>query len=48
MNTENTENYPKDTKAGKASRGALQVAGGVPGIGGVFSAIAGFTIFYYI
>lgn len=32
---------PEESRAAKLARGALQVAGGVPGVGGVFSAIAG-------
>lgn len=35
------KNVPSSGKSGKAGRGALQVAGAVPFVGGIFSAIAG-------
>jgi len=39
---DNDENeLPESSNTSKVSRGALQVAGAVPFVGGVFSAIAG-------
>lgn len=34
-------NLPESGKGGKVGRGGLQVAGSIPGVGGIFSAIAG-------
>lgn len=41
MTTDSTESFPESSKLGKVARNSLQVAGGVPVIGGVFSAVAG-------
>lgn len=43
MNDENKDEneLPENSNTSKVSRGALQVAGAVPFVGGVFSAIAG-------
>ena len=39
--THDDVNLPTGGKGAKIGRGGLQVAGSIPGVGGIFSAVAG-------
>jgi hypothetical protein len=41
MTDDNKDEFPEGSRFGKIARNALQVAGSVPAVGGIFSAVAG-------